>query len=77
MTPQELAALPKDTRVRFDLSPDEGYDYGTITQAGVVCHIAWDPSLCDLPWVSIIDTKSKAWAADIGDISLDAPSETA
>ena len=78
MTPQELAVLPAYTRVRYNMSPDEGYDHGTITRAGTICYILWDPlTYGDSGWTNIIDTKSKAWAAYIGDISLDTPSETA
>ena len=67
MTPQELAALPKGTRVRFDLSPDEGYDYGTIVQTGSTVQIIWDEDGV----TSIIDTKRGSWEKFIVDISLD------
>ena len=84
MTPQELAALPKGTRVRFDLSPslDEqvveeawGYDYGVITQAGAVCEITWEDRNSFGPSTNIIDTKKIAWERFIADISLDAGPE--
>lgn len=64
MTPQELAALPKGTRIRFDLSPDEGYDYGTIVQAGSTVQIIWDEDGV----TSIIDTKRGSWEKFIVDI---------
>ncbi len=61
MTPQELAALPQGTRVRY-LTQDAAlqafreYDYGTVELAGSVAHVTWT----DGP-TTLIDTKSKVW----------------
>jgi DNA primase len=72
LTPQELAALPKGTRVKFDLNPDEGFDYGTVVQAGSVVQITWDEDSV----TSIIDTKRGTWENFIVDILLDTPPES-
>jgi hypothetical protein len=77
MTLQELTALPKGTRVRFDLSPDEGYDYGTIIREGPVCEIAWDPGVSGAESVvGIIRCTNLAWEKFVKDISLDKPAES-
>lgn len=80
MTPQELAALPKGTRVRFliDTYPCVSFEFGIVVQSGVVCNILWDPAPYggDDGLTNIIDTKSKYWERFIADISLDTGSET-
>ncbi len=73
MTPQELAALPQGTRVRFPVEenePVEGeliriYDCGTVGLAGPTTHVTWD----DGP-TTLIDTKSKAWEGFIGEMEI-------
>lgn len=72
MTPQELASLPKGTRVRFFIEENQVqdetirvYDFGTIGLPGVVPHITWD----DGPTV-LIDTKSKVWEGFIGEMEV-------
>jgi hypothetical protein len=77
MTPQELAALPKGARVKFDRCPDPGFDYGTVVVAGVVCQVQWNPPPYDKEGgiITIIDTKSEGWTRFVADISLDTPPE--
>ena len=80
MTPQELAALPVGTRIKYSLAPvveplpDEtewGYDYGTIERSGTQVLVAWDAidEFADVSQ-SFIDTSSLFWAKFIEDISL-------
>ena len=78
MTPTELAALPKGTCVMFDLYPVSGFDFGTVVQAGAVCHIQWDGPPYDKEGGStnIIDTKNIRWEKFISDIYLDTPPES-
>jgi hypothetical protein len=71
MTPQELAALPKGTRIKLDLKPDIGFDYGTIVQTGAVCHIKWEPEIDGTEGpTSIIHTEAQKWGLFISDTSL-------
>lgn len=72
MTPQELAALPQGTRVRFLIEENQiqdetisTYEYGAIGLAGPITHVTWD----DGP-TTLIDTKSKAWDGFIREMEL-------
>ena len=68
MTLEQLAALKPGTRVKFDLCPDPGCDYGTISEkvAGHVT-ITWEATGS----TSFIDTKSSAWERFAADLEVD------
>jgi hypothetical protein len=80
MTPEELAALPLGTRVKF--LEDENqihdevirtYSYGTIKRAGAVAEIYWDDfdKVEGVPSATIVDTKSSVWRDFIENTSLE------
>jgi hypothetical protein len=78
MTPQELAELPKGTRVRFFIDETQVhdeitkvYDYGKIAMSGAVTHVAWEDFGGGSNSVTtLIDTKSKVWEAFIGEMEV-------
>lgn len=73
MTPQELAALPQGTRVRYFVEYDlDGggnsimvYDYGVVGLAGLTTHVSWENGP-----TTLIDTKSKAWEGFIREMEI-------
>ena len=76
MTPQELAALPQGTRVRFFIENKmfmfkvfgtlvDVHDYGVIGLAGPITRVTWDNGS-----TTLIDTKSKAWEGFIREMEL-------
>lgn len=72
MTPQELAALPIGTRVRYlvETEPLE-YDYGTVKVNGMMPQIEWDAKDVYEAKTNLIDLTRPAWIRFIEDISLD------
>ena len=63
MTLQELASLPKGTRVRLMLGDE--YEYATIGLSGAITHVTWD----DGP-TSLIDAKSQVWSEFVGEMEV-------